>query len=436
MKLQTLRSFDGGYSSDVSVLCPQREESLSQTLGHKQMIARGMGLSYASASFGASTTSIDMRTYSRVLDFDDTTGDVWVEVGATLREVTNFLLKKQRCLAVMPGHSEISVGGCIAADVHGKNQARDGTFRHHVKEIQLFHPEHGMVSLSRTKHPEIFELTCGGYGLTGVILNARIKTVPLPNAAMKITATAIDTPTNAVALMKELATKSAVVYSWHDFLAGSDRGFVISGEVCQDTAPSSAPLKRYELTANGRARLPFSLHGKLLGRFINALLTKSYSSKKQRQVGLGKAVFPVTGSELYFYLFGARGFHEYQAIVPFESFSDYIRDTKAASKKYNVPIVLASGKIFQGEPSLLRFDGTGVCFAINVPRSKKSKAFLDRMDEIAVAYKCRPNIIKDSRLPLQVVEQCFSEYSYFKSLLADWDNRRTFKSELSERLGL
>lgn len=434
--LQVLRSFDGGYSCVARVSSARDEIVHAQAAVGRRLIPRGQGLSYASASFGAYSVSVDMKACSRILGFDDATGDVLVEAGATLREVTNFLLPRRRYLPVMPGHSEITVGGCIAADVHGKNQVCDGTFRRHVEELQLFHPDHGAVALSRTKLPDIFEATTGGYGLTGLIVSARLRTTPLRGAAMKLTARIIDTPAAAAAMMSELSAKSAVVYSWHDFLAKNDRGLVISGEFGEATTSIGAPLKRYELTANGRAVLPFSLQGRIAGRLINAIFATTHSWRRQRRVGFGKAFFPATGSESYFRLFGAHGFHEYQVIAPFDNFASYVQEARQASRKHGVPIVLASGKLFEGSPSLLRFDGGGVCFAINVPRTARSQAFLAELDEIAMAHQCRPNIIKDSRLPRRVVEACYGEYGRFKSLLRDWDPGRRFQSELSERLGL
>jgi decaprenylphospho-beta-D-ribofuranose 2-oxidase len=70
------------------------------------------------------------------------------------------------------------VGGCIAADVHGKNAAQDGTFISQVQSICLFHPSHGLVEVSPATANDLFRATCGGFGLTGIIVTARLKATP------------------------------------------------------------------------------------------------------------------------------------------------------------------------------------------------------------------------------------------------------------------
>src|SRR5258708_24098589 len=89
-------------------------------------------------------------------------------------------------LPVQPGYPDITIGGCIAANVHGKNPHREGTFEHSVESLNLYHPARGTVRIGRESEAELFELTCGGYGLTGIILSATLRLEPLPGPVASV----------------------------------------------------------------------------------------------------------------------------------------------------------------------------------------------------------------------------------------------------------
>ncbi|MBQ0823538.1 FAD-binding oxidoreductase [Microvirga sp. HBU67558] len=431
-----LRSFDGGVHCDVHALRPESYRAISAlAAGHTPLVPRGQGLSYVAASFGPTSTAVDMRSFDRVLDYDSDTGDVVVEAGITLASLFEFLLRKGRYLPVQPGHGQISVGGCIAANVHGKNQARDGTFYDQVHQITLFHPRHGIVTVSREQSPTIFETTCGGYGLTGLILTAHLKTRRIPGGTVTLKISAVDRPETGMELMRTAASACDVIYSWHDLIGSTGSGLVVTG--CFDEGPLGAERhqRQREISSNWRAAMPISLQTALVGRAVNTLY-RLLNQPGEKKVHLREALFPAQGKEVYFRLFGRAGFHEYQAIVPGSQFSDYVAQVQACARKHRLPIVLASGKSFEGVPTLLRFTGAGTCFAINVPRTGSSLSFLSELDGIAIDLGCRPNIIKDARLPRSVVEATYPDYDRFKRLLTEWDPERMFRSELSERLGL
>src|SRR4029077_405225 len=122
-------------------------------------IARGAGLSFSAASFGPNAVTVDLATFNRILDFDSSAGVVEVEAGLTLGVLFYFLEKRGFYLPVQPGYPAISVGGCIAADVHGKNSARDGTFIRQVQSVRLFHPSHGLVEVSPETENDLFRAT-------------------------------------------------------------------------------------------------------------------------------------------------------------------------------------------------------------------------------------------------------------------------------------
>jgi decaprenylphospho-beta-D-ribofuranose 2-oxidase len=435
-----VHSFDGGVADKCVISRPDRYAVFQQKVpGCGPIIARGSGLSYAAASFGGGGVTIDMRLFDRVLSFDAESGHVEVEAGITLAALSSFLMRRGRYLAVMPGHGQITVGGSIAADVHGKNPAKDGSFSSQVLAVRLFHPVHGLNEISRQRENDILETTCGGYGLTGIILSARLATRLLGGNSFLVRALPVRDPMHGAVMMRESADTHDLIYSWHDFMSSKlGRGIVFAGSFSGAEHANGNDVGAWSLSADWRARLPFRLHGRIVGRLQNRLFyaLNSYS-QIGRLVSLRQGLFPVEGKEAYFLAFGASGFHEHQAIVPDAAFSTYITEVRRlAAKQGGVPIVLASGKAFGGTSSLLRFGGAGTCFALNLPRGRQTGRLLDALNDLVRDVKGKPNIIKDSTLRRRTVEACYPEYGKFRELLRRWDPKRLFQSELSRRLEL
>ena len=379
-----------------------------------------------------------MQQFDRILSFDDDTGCVEVEAGITLCVLYSFLIARGRYLPVQPGHGNISVGGCIAADVHGKNPAKDGTFFAQVLSLRLYHPTHGLIEISRENTSDIFEATCGGYGLTGVIVSARLATARVPGNALLVRALPVDDPVQAALVMRQETEKNDLTYSWHDFFSKTGKGLVFTGSFSQEASAKKPARRRSRLSAELRTQLPFGFHGAKAGRVQNELFyVLCRWSSAGRLVELQKVIFPLHGKEAYFLAFGAPGFHEHQAIVPDHAFPAYITEVRRLAEKHNaVPIVLASGKSFAGASCLLRFAGAGTCFALNVPRSRESVRLLDDLNALLVEIGGKPNVIKDSTLRPSTVEACYPEYGRFRDLVRQWDPKRLFQSELSRRLDL
>ncbi len=185
----TYVSFDGAVRASTIVYKPDRYSFWD---GIETGISRGAGLSYTAASFSKAGASVDHTSFNRILDWDSETGIVEVETGITLGELYRFALARGFFLPVQPGHPKITIGGCIGADAHGKNQFRDGTFISIVESLRLFHPAHGILELSRSSDPQLFALTCGGYGLTGNVLTTRFRLSPIRSNSVQLQITPVE----------------------------------------------------------------------------------------------------------------------------------------------------------------------------------------------------------------------------------------------------
>ncbi|HYN41960.1 MAG TPA: FAD-binding oxidoreductase [Thermoanaerobaculia bacterium] len=438
-----LVSFDGGVRERVCVSRPNRDEDVRLPADAGPRSCLGGGFSYAPAGFGGGAVAIDHRRFDRILSFDAETGEIECEAGAMLGAIHAFLGPKGFFLPVQPGYPGITIGGCIAADVHGKNQYRDGTFRAHVRSLRLFHPRYGEVEASREGNTEAFDLTCGGLGLTGSILSAKLRASRLPARRIEMTRRPLPAFAGVLEALERAAGATDFLYSWHDVTRSGPsfgRGFLVEGRFAEDgrggVRPEPEP-RWNRLTAESRGRaFPPLLNCMTAAPFNRAWNLVQRLGPARTRVGVFGFLFPVARKVAYFHLFGRRGFHEMQWIVPRPAVQTLSRDLPALLRRRRAPVTLASCKLFRGVPSLARFDGEGLCLALDFPRDASSASLAAELDRLGMDLGAVPNVGKDSRLPPEVARAGLPGLEEFRNRLRRWDPDRLYRSALSERLEL
>jgi decaprenylphospho-beta-D-ribofuranose 2-oxidase len=432
-----LVSFDGGVRGAFEVERPDRYRQIEAVDPRRKRIVRGGGYSYAAAGFGGGALVQDARAFDRVLAFDRATGVLECEGGTTLGRVYEVARPAGWYLPVQPGYPRITVAGCVAADVHGKNQYRDGNFRRVVRRLELFHPRRGVTAVESGS--ELFELTCGGLGLTGHILSVELQLARLPGRRVRVERVPIARFEDTAAVLAERAPRADFVYTWHDFSRRGDafgRGFAYTGGFLPGS--EGAPEEGHRaVDSRSRGRL----RAQWLNRATTAPFNRAYAALQgfggsAREMDLFAFLFPVARKVAYFELFGRRGFHEHQVLVPAGAFADYARALRRFVEDDRAPVTLASCKLFRGAPAHVRFDGDGVCVALDFPRGEAGTRLSRFLDGLARDMEIAPNIVKDSRLPREVVAACHPGYEGFRDALARHDPERLYVSEVSERLGL
>lgn len=414
-------------------------------------IPRGAGMSYSAAAFGVGITSLDHLKSNIIHGLDTEKLLVEVDAGVTLAQLYDYLLPHRLFIPTQPGYPSISMGGCIAPDGHGKNQARDGTFKEQVESLKLFHPSYGTIELSRTKEPELFDLTCGGFGLTGNIVSAVLRVKRMPSAWLNFHRDPLPTIDGLATCLKR-ATTNEFVITWHDFTLSRGRfgsGFAMHGSfVPENEAPEMTEEVIRKLKVGGRKLLLTSEdRGCLIVPIFNQVTTSAlnwlYSTMSTfgggvKKLDLFSCMFPSLRSrELYYMFFGKAGLHEYQAIIPEDRFTYFCQKVKERVIADDIAITMASSKWFLGEQKLLRFVGTGINFALNFPRmGARALEFFDFLDDLTIEIGALPNIIKDSRMSSRVVKATYPEYELFRQRLHAFDPKRLYRSEMSDRLEL
>ena len=437
IKRTDLNSFDGCENLVSNISRPDRYSALFEVIrSSSRIIARGSGLSYCNASASKNSTSIDTSKFNRILFFDPNNGRIEVESGIRLGSLLDFVIGQEYYLPVLPGHPMITIGGCVAFNVHGKSQIHTGNFIESIYMLKVFHPDYGEIECSYKKNSDIFFLTVGGFGLTGFITSIGLQLKKLRGKQINIKRIPVSNLLEAVEVLDSYSKISNNIYSWNNLnLRGSNfgRGIVYS-ETIVDLANNVKSDYRF-LSPKNRSILPFSLYNNITVRLMNLAYGINERLKpRETKINIFDGSFPINKKEIYYKLFGKRGFREYQMIIPKKFWEDAVKNIEKKINSNNVVTTLGSLKLFKGETTYLNFSGEGVCLTINIPLTKYSARLFHDIDLILKKYDGIANISKDSRLTAITIKDMYPEYEKFRIELNKYDDSKKFHSKLRERL--
>ena len=433
-----LITFDRQFQAGCEVQRPDRYRLLDALPADAPRIPRGSGVSYVAASFGADAISQEFGAFDRLLAFDADAGRLTVEAGARIGTVQRFVLAHGWYVAVAPGHPKATIGGCIAADVHGKNPARDGTFRAQVESLELNIPGHGIVAAGPDHNSDLFAATCAGFGLTGTITCATLR-LARPPSALVLRRVPVRDLVEAAQVLRE-AGNAPVLYGWHDGRAEHfGRGVVRIGLASDiaDARSLRAPSADRDLPRVVRP-LPFALWNRLGIAAANTWLGARWCRPGQAPMALTEALFPLNDARVYFAGYGKAGMVEAQWLIPHVRFEYFAGALKECVARERPLIALIASKLFAGVADGFGFDGDGISLAIQIPApaAAAQRKFLEALAELAIAHGGRPNLIKESTLDASTARRAIAGFEAARFRLATCNAGGLHTSELARRLGL
>lgn len=376
-----------------------RLEQLAQRYG--STLPFGNGRSYGDSCLAASDEVLALRPLSRLIAADWDAGLLRVEAGATLEEVLRVALPRGWFLPVTPGTKFATVGGAIANDVHGKNHHRRGTFGAHVERFALLRSDRGMLECSPAENTELFAATIGGLGVTGVVLWAELRLLPVGSSRIASTSIRFDNLGEFFALSAEHDAAHEYTVAWIDCLArGSSlgRGIFTVGDHAE--AATLAPAAGSKLAMP--VMPPFSLVNTVSLTAFNTLYYRRHpAGRQQRVVDYDGFFYPLDGIAHWNRMYGPRGFQQYQCVVPeagARAAIGALLDTIAAHGAGSFLAVLKRCGA-QRSPGLLSFPLPGVSLALDFPqRDAANKKLFERMDRIVAEAGGRLYPAKDAHM--------------------------------------
>ncbi len=432
-------SFDGTETINGFIERPEKYSHLFEVVNSTSgCIARGSGLSYCAAGSGNEITSIDMTKFNRILMFDETKGIIKVESGMQVGEFINFIAQKGWYFNVIPGYPSITIGGCVAFNVHGKSQFNIGTFGDHIKELTLYHPAYGEMICNKSKNQDVFDLTVGGFGLTGIILSVTLVLSCLKGNRVIRQKAKCRNLSDAVEKMLSLKNEYENVYSWNNLnISGKNfgKGIIYLEKFHDGTLTLFQDYNYTRFNTYSSRKSGINIINRITAEFICSLYySKEFISPSFTNLSITESTFPIYGKEIYYYLFGSQGFREYQLIVPLTGADEFFSGLQNLIKKFGIPVTLGSLKIFKGGNIYLNFCKDGICLALDVPAITKSQTFFSEIDDLTLRFNGIANISKDSRLHAKTINGMYSQYGKFKSEILKYDPRKYFTSSLRQRI--
>ncbi|MFF1507629.1 FAD-binding protein [Streptomyces sp. NPDC058326] len=414
--------------------------------GPRGVIARGLGRAHGDAAQNAGGTVLDMTGLDRILAVDTTAGLVDCEAGVTLHRLTEALLPLGWFVPVTPGTRYATVGGAVAADAHGANQHVSGSFGRHVTALRLLTAD-GEIRTVLPGTP-LFDATTGGLGLTGVILSATLRLLPVETSLVSVDterARDLDDLMDRLTATGHRHRYSVALIDLRARGAATGRAVLTRG----DHAPYDALPRRHRARraplAFRPARLPAPppyVPGALLGRTGVGLLNElRYRAAARESTGhlrsLDGFLHPLDGIPHWNRLYGREGFVPYRFVVPYGQ-EEVLRRVVRRIADRRLPAFRATLQHFgAGGPGPLSFALPGWTLALGLPTGLPGLgAFLDTLDEEVAGAGGRVCLAEDSRVRPETLTAMYPRLDEFRALRAALDPRSLFTSDLSRRLGI
>ncbi|MDH4233982.1 MAG: FAD-binding oxidoreductase [Gallionella sp.] len=423
---------------------PERYADLHS--GAVSLIARGQGRSYGDAALNENRHVLLTERVNRLLAFDADKGILRAEAGVTLAEILDVIVPKGWFLPVTPGTKFVSLGGCVAADVHGKNHHHEGSFGDHVIAIDLILADGRHVTCSAAENADLFWATVGGMGLTGIIGEVVLKLIPIASSHMIVRHHAAGNLEQLFQHLQNPAIDDRYAVAWIDSLVTGQqlgRGIAMCGHHAAVDELPAGHGDALAIKPERSRKVPFDLPGWAL----NPLSIGAFNALYYRRAGKKTQPF-LTGYDPYFYpldaidqwnrLYGKRGFVQYQCVIPDNAAFDGIRELLQELSGSRRPSFLAVLKRFgaQGR-GLLSFPMAGYTLALDLPiRDEGLLVLLNKLDGIVLRHGGRVYLAKDARLSAESFRAMYPRYGEWLRIKSSVDPQNRFSSSLSRRLGI
>ena len=428
-KKDELKGWGGAMALESTLARPERLSALADTLQDTLCPAIGARRSYGDANLAAH--AIDMTRLDRFISFDADSGLLEAEAGVTITDILNTFAPKGWMPAVMPGTGYATLGGCIANDVHGKNHQLAGSFGQHVESLVLMGADGKSQRISLKSKPRLFRATIGGLGQTGIIVSARLHLAKCPAGSMAVQERRME---DLDAFLEAFnASRADFQVGWLDMTAG---GIHLGRGILEEAHFASGPFERPK---KSRA-VPFNAPGFAMSTPIVKAFNWLYYKRipeagRDRERPLHAFFFPLDRIRHWNRLYGKRGFHQFQCVLP--------DDEAPTTLTLMLEAVIASGlasplsvlkRLGHGRGGMMSFPMEGFTLAVDIVNKPASKALLARLNELARNAGGRVYLAKDSSLEAGYVPDMYSELEDFRAEAAKADPAGAFETALVQRL--
>lgn len=422
---------------------PEKQREVKDILSHHPhgLVARGLGRSYGDASLQPRGVLVTERL-NHFIGFDAQQGALRAQAGVSLAEVMDFAIPKGWLPPVIPGTRHVTLGGCFAANVHGKNQFKIGDFAEHVLAIKLTKADGETLECSPETNAELFWATAGGMGMTGVIEEVTLRLRPIHASVLAAMTYKVASIKDMVAAFEHYQDSADYMVGWIDHMArGNELGRGIF-ETANHLAPEddATPCNDYR-PARTRFTVPFYAPPFLLNTFSMGLYNKwrfrRYSSERTTEhISFNSFFHPLDSIGNWYKLYGKRGFFQYQCLIPESpAIAAVMQDMLDLIQEHEVFSFLAVLKYHRDGVGLLPFSKHGYSLALDFPNTPRVRAFLPLLDAFVAEQGGRVYLAKDAQLTGDMFARMYGEEAAkWKAAIHAADPGARLVSLMAERL--
>jgi decaprenylphospho-beta-D-ribofuranose 2-oxidase len=409
------------------------------------VLARGLGRSYGDAAQNAGGLVLDMTSLARIRSLDADTATVHLDAGVSLDLLMRTALALGLWVPVLPGTRQATVGGAIAADVHGKNHHVAGSFGSHVLALELVTADGRLRRLTPDgDEAELFWATVAGMGLTGVIVSATLRLARVETAYVVVdTERAQDIDD----LMARLQADDSLPYSvaWFDSIATGaslGRAVITRGRSARlDELPATLRVRPLRKKAPSFGSVPLGappgLINRVSGRAFNELWFRRAPKARVGEVQNVTTFFhPLDIVGDWNRVYGPHGFCQYQFVVPFGAESVLRRAVERIAGSGHVSCLNVLKRFGPGDAAPLSFPMPGWTLAVDIPVGRGLDRLFHQLDELVLGAGGRLYLAKDSRMSAETLAASYPRLDDFRTVRARVDPDGVFRSDLARRLAL
>ncbi|MEE9388570.1 MAG: FAD-binding oxidoreductase [Paracoccaceae bacterium] len=408
---------------------PERQSALLAVSGQGPAI--GQCRSYGDAALNDGGRAIDMTRLTRILDFDKKTGVVAVEAGAAIGELGRIFAPTGWIPPVMPGTGFATVGGCIANDVHGKNHHVVGSFGQHITEITLLvNGKPKLITLD--KNADLFRATVGGLGQTGIIASAKIQLMPCKGDMMVLTERRVDSWDEFLSVLDTSSADYNV--GWIDATATGDnlgRGILEEGEITSGVSPTSGKSREVPFNAPH-----WALSAPIVRLFNAAYFRRVPATGRTSVKPISEPFFPLDKIHNWNRLYGKRGFHQFQCVVPVDQapalrkMLDMIANSGLAS-----PLAVLK-RMGDGRAGYMSFPMEGYTLAVDFPNRPRAVSLIAQLERMTSDAAGRIYFAKDATCSAEQARAMYPEHEKWLKAVSKADPDAAMTTDLIRRLKL
>jgi FAD/FMN-containing dehydrogenase len=426
---------------------PEKRSEVAATLESGQQssyIPRGLGRSYGDAALNENGGVIWQILLNRFLSFDTATGVLECESGVSLAEIIQFFLPRGWFLPVTPGTKFVTVGGAIAADIHGKNHHKDGSFSNFVLDFRLLTPSGEMLLCSPSSNPNIFWATVGGMGLTGIVISARLQLRRVDSAYVFVDFYKSPNLEDSLATMEASDERYDYSVAWIDGLATGDdmgRSILMRGNHAAAAELPSRIQHPLATPVSSKWNLfmdfPSGALNRLTVQAFNTVYYTVHHTAPRQLVSLEKFFYPLDAINQWNRMYGKRGFVQYQIALPQASGCQGLRtilDRLARSGRASCLAVLK--RFGDAGNGLLSFPLRGYTLALDIPVTPGLAPFLHELDRMTLDHGGRIYLAKDAVLRTEDFAAMYPQLQSFQATQRKLDPKGLFSSSMARRLGI